>query len=120
MKKIKKALPIILSILLVIGAMPLSAFAVTLPASFTTVVDREMQLAPGITQNNVVVYDHLGRRQEFYVATADMNVSTVHMEANYPGHQLQHHRRISVSRSWKIRSRRLRRTIPSHTLSSQP
>ncbi|MBQ7549736.1 MAG: phosphodiester glycosidase family protein [Clostridia bacterium] len=90
MKKIKKALPIILSILLVIGAMPLSAFAVTLPASFTTVVDREMQLAPGITQNNVVVYDQLGRRQEFYVATADMNVSTVHMEANYPGHQLQH------------------------------
>ena len=55
------------------------------PGDMTVLSNRESTLAPGVTQNQVVVYDADGNRVQYYVAEADMSVDTVGVYCSYRG-----------------------------------
>ncbi len=58
-------------------------------AQLDIVSDHKSALAPGVTMNEMVVYDKNGSRVEMYVVTADSNVGTVQFYANYKDNQNQ-------------------------------
>ncbi len=65
--------------------------ALPTPDDMTVVSDVETTLAPGITQNETVVFDKNGRRVELFVSTADLNVETVGIQSSYVGAQCVNH-----------------------------
>ncbi|MBR7099946.1 MAG: phosphodiester glycosidase family protein, partial [Clostridia bacterium] len=98
MKQNKIKLRLISAIMLVVlvaslvCAIPVSVFAALSVASDMTVIsDVETTLAPGVTQNETVIYDRNGKRVELFVATADLNVDTVGVQSSYVGAQCVNH-----------------------------
>ena len=88
----KKLLAVALVVLMVVSVLPMSAFAASMSdalsdAGYTIVSDDETTLAPGITMNEVVMYDSNGDRVEMYVTTSDTSVDTVKFYANYKDNQ---------------------------------
>ena len=88
MKKSKistRVLAFVLCIMMFVGIVPMTAFAaeVPMPTGMTKVSDEEQTLAPGITQNEVVFYDHNNRKQRMFLVTADLSVDTVSVETSY-------------------------------------
>ena len=84
---LSKALTAILCVVMIVSALPISAFAASF-AQFTqsqlsVVADKQSTLAPGVTENKYTVYDKNGAQVKLYVATADPSVSTVKMYASY-------------------------------------
>ena len=88
----KKLLAVALVVLMIVSVLPVSAFAASMSdalsdAGYTIVSDDETTLAPGITMNEVVMYDSNGDRVEMYVTTSDTSVDTVKFYANYKDNQ---------------------------------
>ena len=88
MKKSKistQVLAFVLCIMMFVGIVPMTAFAaeVPMPTGMTKVSDEEQTLAPGITQNEVVFYDHNNRKQRMFLVTANLSVDTVSVETSY-------------------------------------
>ncbi|MBQ7548560.1 MAG: hypothetical protein IJT03_02515, partial [Clostridia bacterium] len=84
---VKRTFSIALCIILIAVSLPLTAFSVSVPDGFEKILEKSVCLAPGITQDSVVAYDSYGHRQEYYVATADLNNETVSLETNYKDNQ---------------------------------
>ena len=84
---VKRTFSIALCIILTAASLPLTAFSVSVPEGFEKILEKSVCLAPGITQDSVVAYDSYGHRQEYYVATADLNNETVSLETNYKDNQ---------------------------------
>jgi len=80
-----RVLAFVLCIMMFVGIVPMTAFAaeVPMPTGMTKVSDEEQTLAPGITQNEVVFYDHNNRKQRMFLVTADLSVDTVSVETSY-------------------------------------
>lgn len=55
----------------------------------TIITDKESTLAPGVTMNEIVMYDSNGDRVEMYLTTSDTSVDTVKFYANYKDNQNQ-------------------------------
>ena len=87
MKISKRILSLLLGAVFALSCVPVFAEGVSVPKNYDKVYERQMQLAPGITQDTVVAYDSEGHRQEYYAATADLSVNTVKIETNYKNHQ---------------------------------
>ena len=95
MKQNKIVIRVILAVMLVamfVVAMPMNSFAaLPTPSDMTVISDIETTLAPGITQNETVIFDKNGNRVEMFIATADMNVETVGIQSSYAGAQCTNH-----------------------------
>ncbi len=89
----KKFIAAVLAVLMLVSLIPMSMIAtsaaVVLPDDMTIVEDSESTLAPGITENKMVVYDKDNNRVEMFVAVADTSVDTVGIYANYLDNQNQ-------------------------------
>ena len=88
----KKLLAVALVVLMIVSVLPVSVFAASVSdaisdAGYTIVSDDETTLAPGITMNEVVMYDSNGDRVEMYITTSDTSVDTVKFYANYKDNQ---------------------------------
>lgn len=84
-----RAWALLLVVIMVVGLIPATVFATaaTLPSDMSVVSDNESTLAPGVTHNQVVLYNKNGERVEMYITTADPSVETVHVYANYLDNQ---------------------------------
>jgi len=79
-----RLLSVLLAVVMVVGVLPASAFAaIVMPEGITVIQDKETTLAPGVKQNTVVALDKNGDRVEMFVASVDMGVDTVQIQANY-------------------------------------
>ena len=88
----KRLCAMALAILMIITVLPVSAFAGSIDESLTeanfTVIDNDQStLAPGVTLNEVVLYNSNNQRVEMYVTTVDTTVDTVQVKANYMNNQ---------------------------------
>ena len=89
-KTVVRILSTVLVVAMLVGAMSLNVFAaLPVPDEMIVISDKETTLAPGITQNETVIYDRSNRRVELFVATADLNVSTVGIQSSYFGAQCE-------------------------------
>lgn len=96
---IKRFLACALAVVMVLGMVPASMFAVSASAAensletdlgslgMTVVTDDQSTLAPGVTLNEVVLFDKKGNRVEMYVTISDPSVETVKFYANYKDNQ---------------------------------
>ena len=78
-------LSLLLCAVMILGLMPISAFAA---ASFTqsqlsVVVDKQSRLADGVAQDLYTVYDKDGKQVKMFVATVDPTVETVKIFTSY-------------------------------------
>ena len=81
-----------LAILMILSLVPMSVFAWTVDNSTTvsnfTVIDNDKStLAPGVTLEEIVMYNSRNQRVEMYVTTVDTTVDTVQVKANYLNNQ---------------------------------
>ena len=89
----RKFLSTVLAILLILTMIPMSVLALGVDISvlnksgYTIISNDESTLAPGITMNEVIMYDGNGERVEMYVTTSDTSVDTVKFYANYKNNQ---------------------------------
>ena len=88
----KKILAMTLAVLMILSILPMSVFAANsvtdlADAGYTIISDDESTLAPGVTMNEVVMYDSNGERVEMYITTSDPSVPTVQFYANYKDNQ---------------------------------
>ena len=88
----KKFLAMTLAVLMILSILPMSVFAANsvtdlADAGYTIISDDESTLAPGVTMNEVVMYDSNGERVEMYITTSDPSVPTVQFYANYKDNQ---------------------------------
>jgi len=94
----KRGLACLIAVLMLVGIIPFASSAADIDsattalanasenfgdAGLTVITDEESNLAPGITMNEVAVYDKNGNRVEMFIATADTTVDTVKIQANY-------------------------------------
>ena len=92
MKK-TKILALILAVLMVVGMLPISAFATSVNAlssdepfatpQLTVATEKNSTLAPGITQDAYTLYNNKDEQVKMFVTTADMSVDTVKLFASY-------------------------------------
>ena len=93
-----RALALVLTAVMVFGFLPTGAIAAATKATaevdgglesigMTVVTDKESTLAPGVTMNEIVLYDANGKRVEMYLTTSDPAVETVQFYANYMDNQ---------------------------------
>ncbi|MBQ2972497.1 MAG: phosphodiester glycosidase family protein [Ruminococcus sp.] len=95
---LKRVLACLIAVLMITSIVPFSSLAANVDnastalanasenfgdAGLTVITDEESNLAPGITMNEVAVYDKNGNRVEMFIATADTTVDTVKIQANY-------------------------------------
>ena len=90
----KRFCSMLLAVLMILPILPLSVFAWTVDDSNTvsdfTVIDNDKSmLAPGVTLEEVVMYNSRNQRVEMYVTTVDTTVDTVQVKANYLNNQNQ-------------------------------
>ncbi len=90
----KRLLSVALVTLMILSLIPMSVLAavgsdlsVLNSVGYTIISDDESTLAPGVTMNEVVMYDSNGDRVEMYVTTSDPSVETVKYYANYKDNQ---------------------------------
>ena len=93
-----RVISFLITAIMVVGMIPFAVFAdVPMPSDMIALSDKETTLAPGITQNEVVILDKNGGRVEMFVATADMNVDTVGIQSSYVGAQCQNYGMAKMS-----------------------
>ena len=88
----KRICSMALAIIMMFTMIPMSVFASSVQdsiekANFTVVDDDESTLAPGVTMNEMVLYNSNNQRVEMYVTTVDTTVDTVEVKANYMDNQ---------------------------------
>lgn len=84
----KRVCALLVVMIMVVASVPMTVFAaVTLPDDMRVISDTETTLAPGVTHNQVVLYNEDGQRVEMYVTTVDTGVETVGVYANYKDNQ---------------------------------
>ena len=98
----KRGLACLIAVLMLVGIIPFASSAADIDsattalanasenygdAGLTVITDEESSLAPGISMNEIVVYDKNGDRVEMFIATADTTVDTVKIQANYKDNQ---------------------------------
>ena len=88
----KRFCSVALAVLMIVSLLPMSVFAATMEeslgtANFTVIDNDKSTLAPGVTLNEVVMYNSTNQRVEMYVTTVDTTVDTVQVKANYLNNQ---------------------------------
>jgi len=87
-----RVISFLITAIMVVGMVPFAVFAdAPMPSDMTALSDKETTLAPGITQNEIVILDKNGGRVEMFIATADMNVDTVGIQSSYVGAQCENY-----------------------------
>ena len=85
-----RVISFLITAIMIVGMVPFAVFAdASIPSEMTTLSDKETTLAPGITQNEMVILDKNGSRVEIFIATADLNVETVGVQSSYVGAQCE-------------------------------
>lgn len=59
-----------------------------LPSEMDIITNEDSTLAPGVTMNEIALYDKNGKRVEMQITTSDTSVDTVHFYANYMDNQI--------------------------------
>ena len=88
----KRFCAMVLAVLMVIMILPISVFAASADYSngisdFTVIDKDQSTLAPGVTLEEMVLYNSRNQRVEMYVTTVDPAVDTVQVKANYLDNQ---------------------------------
>ena len=89
----KRICALTLAAMMILTMLPMSVFAANVSSQsladigFTVIGDDESTLAPGVSLNEVVMYNKNNQRVEMYVTTVDMSVDTVQVKANYLNNQ---------------------------------
>ena len=91
-KTVKRLTSTVMLVAMLVCTIPVNTYAaLPVPSDMTVISDTETTLAPGITQNETVIYDKNGKRVEMFIATADLNVETVGVQSSYVGAQCVNH-----------------------------
>lgn len=88
----KRFCSVVLVVLMLVSVLPMSVFAAGFEDSlasvnFTVIDSDQSTLAPGVTMDEMVVYNNSNQRVEMYVTTVDTTVDTVQVKANYKDNQ---------------------------------
>ncbi|MBR5272380.1 MAG: phosphodiester glycosidase family protein, partial [Clostridia bacterium] len=92
----KRFLSMMLAVLMIVSVLPISALVASAGVTdisdfsdvgLTIISNDESTLAPGVTMNEIVVYDKNGDRVEMYLTVSDTSVDTVKFYANYKDNQ---------------------------------
>ena len=83
--KRKKALSLVLSVLMLLSLLPETVFATEANSNSLTVASKKTaQLAPGVTETTVVSYDKNGDRVKYWAVKAEVSkIDTIEIKANY-------------------------------------
>ena len=93
MKKTSRITALVLCMLLILGMMPISAFAATedeaktsepfSTAQMKVATEKNSTLAPGITQDSYTLYNNKDEQVKMFITSADMSVDTVKLFTSY-------------------------------------
>ena len=91
--KASKLTALILSVVMMLGMFPLTAFATSADSlsvdgpfatpQLTVATEKNSTLAPGITQDSYTLYNNKDEQVKMFITTADMSVDTVKLFASY-------------------------------------